>query len=100
MKQQYAADTVAKEDRFSPGSNAVDDIRSLNDRLCCLIDRADHLLQPVLMGVVPSPIVGGGAGNAVPLRHLPPLFNDLRSLRNDTDELLVRLEQLLDRVQL
>lgn len=100
MQQKYA-ENAACETQFSPGSNAVDDIRSLNDRLGCLIDRADNLLQPVLVGNT-SPVTGGvlGAAIAVPQRQLPPLFNDLRSLRNDTDALLVRLEQLLDRVTL
>lgn len=100
MSNQKYAEASCAVATFSPGSNAVDDIRSLNDRLGCLIDRADHLLQPVLMSVVPSPIAGGGAGNATPQQQLPPLFNDLRSLRNDTDSLLVRLDQLLDRVTL
>ena len=94
------ANAACEATAFSPGIDAVDNIRSLNDRLGCLIDRADHLLQPVLMSVVPSPTTGNGAGNATPMRQLPPLFNDLRSLRNDTDALLVRLDQLLDRVTL
>lgn len=99
MNQKYADNAVC-ESKFSPGSDAVNDLRISNDRLSSLIDRAEVLLEPVLSMPMPVGTLGDGSTPCPPQRTLPPLFNDLRERSNDMRSIANRLERLLDRVQL